>query len=113
MDGFKVEWNLGARSIFDRNRKMQKQLNLKIKFRALDHLHHQFLENKTEDWFQIEDSSPYMLLVAQVKEKKLRKKEKNNQGLSSINKIRSTIGVTHIDYSARVQTVAIKLIINC
>tara|TARA_B100001559_G_scaffold305618_2_gene296087 strand:+ start:76 stop:855 length:780 start_codon:yes stop_codon:yes gene_type:complete len=100
---------LGARSILadPRNSKMQKQLNLKIKFReSFRPFAPSVLENKTEDWFQIEGISPYMLLVAQVKEKKLRKKEKKNQGLSSINKIRSSIpGVTHIDYSARVQTV--------
>ena len=100
---------LGARSILadPRNRKMQKQLNLKIKFReSFRPFAPSILENKTKDWFQIEDKSPYMLLVAQVKENKLTKKEKNNEGLSSINKIRSTIpGVTHIDYSARVQTV--------
>ena len=100
---------LGARSILadPRNRKMQKQLNLKIKFReSFRPFAPSILENKTKDWFQIEDISPYMLLVAQVKENKLTKKEKNNEGLSSINKIRSTIpGVTHIDYSARVQTV--------
>ncbi len=100
---------LGARSILadPRNSKMQKQLNLKIKFReSFRPFAPSVLENKTEDWFQIEGSSPYMLLVAQVKEKKLRKKEKKNQGLSSINKIRSSIpGVTHVDYSARVQTV--------
>tara|TARA_B100000287_G_scaffold374044_1_gene373613 strand:+ start:1052 stop:2878 length:1827 start_codon:yes stop_codon:yes gene_type:complete len=100
---------LGARSILadPRNNKIQKQLNLKIKFReSFRPFAPSVLENKTEDWFQIEGSSPYMLLVAQVKEKKLRKKEKKNQGLSSINKIRSSIpGVTHVDYSARVQTV--------
>ena len=100
---------LGARSILadPRNSRMQKQLNLKIKFReSFRPFAPSVLENKTEDWFQIEGSSPYMLLVAQVKEKKLRKKEKKNQGLSSINKVRSSIpGVTHIDYSARVQTV--------
>ena len=100
---------LGARSILadPRNRKMQKQLNLKIKFReSFRPFAPSILENKTKDWFQIEDISPYMLLVAQVKENKLTKKEKNNEGLSSINKVRSTIpGVTHIDYSARVQTV--------
>ena len=64
------------------------------------------LENKTKDWFQIDGLSPYMLLVAQVKENKLIKKKKTDQALSSINKIRSMIpGVTHVDYSARVQTV--------
>ena len=100
---------LGARSILadPRNRKMQKHLILKFKFReSFSHFARSILEYKTKDWFQIEDISPYMLLVAQVKENKLTKKEKNNEGLSSINKIRSTIpGVTHIDYSARVQTV--------
>ena len=100
---------LGARSILadPRNRKMQKQLNLKLSLeKALGLFAPSILENKTKDWFQIEDISPYMLLVAQVKENKLTKKEKNNEGLSSINKVRSTIpGVTHIDYSARVQTV--------
>ncbi len=100
---------LGARSILadPRNRKMQKQLNLKIKFReSFRPFAPSVLENKTKDWFQIDGLSPYMLLVAQVKENKLIKKKKTDQGLSSINKIRSMIpGVTHIDYSARVQTV--------
>tara|TARA_X000000950_G_scaffold262496_1_gene333830 strand:- start:1785 stop:3608 length:1824 start_codon:yes stop_codon:yes gene_type:complete len=100
---------LGARSILadPRNQKMQKQLNLKIKFReSFRPFAPSVLEKKTKDWFQIEGFSPYMLLVAQIQENKLIKKDGYNQGLSSINKIRSTIpGVTHIDYSARVQTV--------
>ncbi len=100
---------LGARSILadPRNRKIQTQLNLKIKFReSFRPFAPSVLENKTEDWFQVDGISPYMLLVAQVNEKKLMKTEKKNKGLSSINKIRSTIpGVTHIDNSARVQTV--------
>ena len=100
---------LGARSILadPRNQKMQKQLNLKIKFReSFRPFAPSVLEKKTKDWFQIEGFSPYMLLVAQIQENKLVKKDEYNQGLSSINQIRSTIpGVTHIDYSARVQTV--------
>ena len=100
---------LGARSILadPRNQKMQKQLNLKIKFReSFRPFAPSVLEKKTKDWFQIEGFSPYMLLVSQIQENKLVKKDEYNQGLSSINQIRSTIpGVTHIDYSARVQTV--------
>ena len=100
---------LGARSILadPRNRKMQKQLNLKIKFReSFRPFAPSVLENKTKDWFQIEGLSPYMLFVAQVKENKLTKKKETDQGLSSINRIRSSIpAVTHVDCSARVQTV--------
>ena len=86
---------------------MQKQLNLKIKFReSFRPFAPSVLENKTKDWFQIEGSSPYMLFVAQVKENKLTKKKETDQGLSSINRIRSSIpAVTHVDCSARVQTV--------
>ena len=62
-----------------RNRKMQKQLNLKIKFReSFRPFAPSILENKTKDWFQIEDISPYIFF--QVKENKLTKKEKNNEG---------------------------------
>ena len=103
---------LGARSILadPRNRRMQKQLNLKIKFReSFRPFAPSVLENKTKDWFQIEGLSPYMLFVAQVKENKLTKKKETDQGLSSINGIRSSIpAVTHVDCSARVQTVSKK-----
>ena len=64
---------LGARSILadPRNRKMQKQLNLKIKFReSFRPFAPSVLENKTKDWFQIEGLSPYMLFVGDVVKKK-------------------------------------------
>ena len=105
---------LGGRSILadPRNKNMQKQLNLKIKFReSFRPFAPSILEEKLNKWFDLEDSSPYMLLVAKVKKEKLIKQKKTvNKKLNDINNIRSIIpSVTHIDDSARVQTVNAKL----
>ena len=105
---------LGGRSILadPRNKNMQKQLNLKIKFReSFRPFAPSILEEKLNKWFDLEDSSPYMLLVAKVKKEKLINQKKTvNKKLNDINNIRSIIpSVTHIDDSARVQTVNAKL----
>jgi len=67
------------------------------------------LAEKVNDWFEIDRESPYMLLVADVKKEKQRKmndEELNLWGIDKLNTVRSEIpAVTHIDYSARIQTV--------
>ncbi len=103
---------LGARSIIadPRNKIMQKQLNLKIKFReGFRPFAPAILECHTEQWFDLDCSSPYMLLVSNLR-KNILKKNATSRGiyktLSLINEVRSKIpAVTHIDNSARVQTV--------
>ena len=101
---------LGSRSILadPRNKLMQKQLNLKIKFReSFRPFAPSILENETEKWFNLDCKSPYMLLVSDVKKNKLIKNKSNSNVLSNINNIRSIIpSITHIDNSARVQTVS-------
>ncbi|PPR46323.1 MAG: Decarbamoylnovobiocin carbamoyltransferase [Alphaproteobacteria bacterium MarineAlpha5_Bin9] len=103
---------LGARSILadPRNEKMQRLLNLKIKFReSFRPFAPSVLKEFAEDWFEIKNESPYMLLVADVKKnkrKKLLSSEKNLFGIEKLNINRSEIpAVTHVDYSARVQTI--------
>ena len=103
---------LGARSIIGdpRNIEMQSVMNLKIKYReSFRPFAPSILEEEVSNQFDLEDKSPYMLLVAPVK-KKLRKimteKEKNLFGIEKLNIPRSTIpAITHVDYSARIQTV--------
>lgn len=100
---------LGARSIIadPRNKNMQKELNLKIKFReSFRPFAPAVIEEDCSKWFDLDSSSPYMLLVSDVKKSKLVKKKTKSQTLSSINNKRSIIpGVTHVDDSARIQTV--------
>jgi len=104
---------LGARSIIGdaRSSKMQSIMNLKIKYReSFRPFAPAILREKITDYFDIEDvDSPYMLLVANIKEsrKKLMTKEQENLfGIEKLNISRSEIpAVTHIDYSARIQTV--------
>jgi len=101
---------LGARSILGdpRSQKMQKELNLKIKFReSFRPFAPSVLREKVSDWFDLDTDSPYMLLVADVtKSKQVTKVDDNAQGLKKLNQVRSEIpAVTHVDYSARVQTV--------
>ncbi len=100
---------LGARSIIadPRNKNMQKELNLKIKFReSFRPFAPAVIEKDCSKWFDLDSSSPYMLLVSDVKKSKLVKKKTKSQTLSSINNKRSIIpGVTHVDDSARIQTV--------
>ena len=103
---------LGARSIIadPRSSKMQKELNLKIKFReSFRPFAPSILKEDLSQWFEMNSESPYMLLVAAVKEKHKIKISNNDEKLFGINKLnikRSVIpAVTHVDYSARVQTV--------
>ncbi|NWF88250.1 MAG: carbamoyltransferase [Ignavibacteriaceae bacterium] len=103
---------LGSRTIIGdaRSPEMQKNMNLKIKFReGFRPFAPSVLAEKASDWFEIDRESPYMLLVAEVKKEKQRKmtiEEENLWGIEQLNIIRSEIpAVTHIDYSARLQTV--------
>jgi carbamoyltransferase len=103
---------LGGRSILGdpRSPKMQSQMNLKIKFReSFRPFAPSVLRERVADFFEIETDSPYMLLVAPV-HKGLRREMSADQeklfGIEKLNVPRSTIpAVTHVDYSARVQTV--------
>ena len=103
---------LGCRSIIadPRSEKMQKNLNLKIKFReSFRPFAPSVLREDLNDWFDLNCDSPYMLLVANVKENiQIKENEKNKKlfGIERLNLKRSTIpAVTHVDYSARIQTV--------
>ncbi len=102
---------LGNRSILadPRSSIMQKQLNLKIKFReSFRPFAPSILFEDLNDWFDTDKESPYMLLTAQVKKNKLKNSEydKNLFGIEQLNQIRSVIpAVTHVDNSARIQTV--------
>ena len=104
---------LGARSILadPRNPDMQKNLNLKVKFReSFRPFAPSILDKETSNWFNIEVESPYMLLVADIKKNKIfemNNKEKKLFGIDMLNVKRSEVpAVTHVDYSARVQTVS-------
>ena len=103
---------LGARSILadPRSEKMQKELNLKIKFReSFRPFAPSILREDVSDWFDLDSDSPYMLLVADVKKDKQIKMTENDESLFGIEKLnvkRSSIpAITHVDYSARIQTV--------
>jgi len=103
---------LGARTIIGdaRSSEMQKKMNLKIKFReSFRPFAPTVLAEKVSEWFELDRESPYMLLVAEVKKEKQRKmtdEEKNLWGIDKLNIVRSEIpAVTHVDYSARVQTI--------
>jgi carbamoyltransferase len=103
---------LGGRSILGdpRSPSMQKTLNLKVKYReSFRPFAPSVLREDVAEWFELEDDSPYMLLVADVREKHRRKMTAEEQALFGIDKLnvpRSDIpAVTHVDYSARVQTV--------
>jgi carbamoyltransferase len=103
---------LGGRSILGdpRSPSMQKNLNLKVKYReSFRPFAPSVLAENANDWFSIESSSPYMLIVANVQPSHCHDKTDEEQQLSGLDKlysIRSDIpAVTHIDYSARVQTV--------
>ncbi len=106
---------LGARSILGdaRSTNMQKILNLKIKFReSFRPFAPSILEDHASEYFDLATSSPYMLLVAPVSSAQRKSNisvDTNEQesGMKKLHEIRSTIpSVTHVDYSARVQTVA-------
>jgi carbamoyltransferase len=89
---------------------MQKNLNLKVKYReSFRPFAPSVLRDRVADWFDLDVDSPYMLLVADVAAQHKRPMTGAEQtlfGIDKINVVRSTIpAVTHIDYSARVQTV--------
>ena len=103
---------LGSRSIIGdaRSPKMQEIMNLKIKFReSFRPFAPSVLEEKAPEYFELDKKSPYMLLVAPVKETKRCRMAQNEGelfGLAKLNVVRSEIpAVTHVDYSARIQTV--------
>lgn len=103
---------LGGRSILGdpRSDTMQKTLNLKIKYReSFRPFAPSVLREDVADWFELEGDSPYMLLVADVAEKHRHAMTAEQQALFGIDKLnvpRSAIpAVTHVDYSARIQTV--------
>ncbi len=103
---------LGARSIIadPRSDKMQKELNLKVKFReSFRPFAPSVLKEDVNEWFDLNSDSPYMLLVAEVKKNIQVPMNENDQKLFGIDKLnikRSSIpAVTHVDYSARIQTV--------
>ena len=103
---------LGGRSILGdaRSPEMQKKLNLKVKFReSFRPFAPAILLEDLKEWFDLESESPYMLLVGKVKENKLVEQtsdQKLAKGLEKLNIVRSEIpAVTHVDNSARIQTV--------
>jgi carbamoyltransferase len=103
---------LGNRSILGdpRSPTMQKMLNLKVKYReSFRPFAPSVLREDVADWFELDGESPYMLLVAGVRKERRRAMTHEEQSLFGINKLnvpRSDIpAVTHVDYSARVQTV--------
>ena len=103
---------LGARSIIGdpRNKKMQSIMNLKIKYReSFRPFAPSILEEDLSDFFETNIKSPYMLLVSKVKKNLWLKPQKSDQnlfGIDLLNIPRSKIpAITHIDYSARIQTV--------
>jgi carbamoyltransferase len=103
---------LGARSILGdaRSPKMQSQLNLKVKFReSFRPFAPSVLREHVAEWFELDEDSPYMLMVADVVEERRKPMTSEQQKLFGIEKLnvpRSDIpAVTHVDYSARIQTV--------
>lgn len=106
---------LGGRSIIGdaRSPKMQETMNLKIKFReSFRPFAPSVLREKVSDYFELDKASPYMLLVADVKKERcleLTEEQKKLFGIEKLNVARSDIpAVTHVDYSARIQTVTEK-----
>ena len=103
---------LGGRSIIadPRSPMMQKQLNLKVKYReSFRPFAPSVLREDVAEWFEHDSDSPYMLLVADVQQDKRLKMTTEQQALFGIDKLnvpRSTVpAITHVDYSARIQTV--------
>jgi carbamoyltransferase len=121
-DGMAVGWHqgrmefgpraLGGRSILadPRSPEVQRTLNLKVKFReSFRPFAPSVLREKVSEWFELDGDSPYMLLVADVaksKQKQMTKQQESLFGIEKLNIPRSDIpAVTHVDYSARIQTV--------
>jgi len=103
---------LGARSIIadPRSEKMQKNLNLKVKYReSFRPFAPSIIRENLSEWFDINCDSPYMLTVANISKSKCIEMNKDQEKLFGIEKLnikRSEIpAVTHVDYSARIQTV--------
>ena len=103
---------LGARSVLGdaRSPAMQKTLNLKVKYReSFRPFAPSVLREDVADWFELEGDSPYMLFVANVVENRRREmtaEEKAMFGIDQLNVVRSEVpAITHVDYSARIQTV--------
>ena len=104
--------SLGGRSIIGdaRSQKMQSVMNLKIKYReSFRPFAPSVLRERVSDYFEMDEDSPYMLLVAPVNKKRrtaLTEDQKKLWGIDLLNIPKSDIpAVTHVDYSARVQTV--------
>ncbi len=103
---------LGARSIIGdaRNLEMQKKMNLKIKYREpFRPFAPSVLLEHVSEWFEHDKGSPYMLMVAPVKEDRripMTDEQRDLFGIDKLNIPRSNIpAITHVDYSARIQTV--------
>jgi len=100
---------LGNRSILGdaRSTKMQSVMNLKVKFRESFRPFAPIVRReRVADYFELEVESPYMLLVAPVKKELCREVSPEVKGLDRLKEIRSTLpAITHVDYSARIQTV--------
>jgi carbamoyltransferase len=103
---------LGARSILadPRSETMQRNLNLKVKFReSFRPFAPSVLREDVNEWFDLDTDSPYMLLVAPVdgsRQLPMSESERQLFGIEKLNVVRSEIpAVTHVDYSARIQTV--------
>ena len=103
---------LGSRSILadPRSTTMQKQLNLKVKYReSFRPFAPSILSEKVSEWFSFDTHSPYMLLVSKLKEEKrleMNEQEEKLFGIEKLNIPRSSVpAITHVDYSARLQTV--------
>ncbi len=103
---------LGSRSILadPRSPKMQKQLNLKVKNReSFRPFAPSVIEEEAKEWFKLDAPSPYMLFVSEIQDRKKNKIKRDEElitGFDSLDVERSVVpAVTHVDYSARVQTV--------
>ena len=121
IDGMAVGWMqgrmefgpraLGSRSILadPRSPQMQKILNLKVKYReSFRPFAPSILSEKVSEWFDLDTYSPYMLLVSNIKEERryVTSEDKDLFGIDKLNISRSEVpAITHIDYSARIQTV--------